>query len=854
MKAAGAVGVTPPIRTPDQRLRIFVSSTLGELASERSAAREAIEQIGLTPIMFELGARPHPPRALYRAYLEQSDVFVGIYWERYGWVAPDMEISGLEDEFRLSSAMPRLVYLKQPAPNREPRLQRLIDELEGESSVSYKPFRDAAELPALLVDDLAIMLTERFVGDGESRPAIPPSVPQPTTPLIGRDAEVAEISDVLVRDRRRLVTLTGVGGIGKTRLALAVLAATREHFVDGSVFVDLSAIRDPAAVLDAVAAACGVMPEGAERPVEALARRLSGCRLLIVLDNFEQVVAAARDVAELLERCPDVFLLVTSRTLLRVRGERERPTMPLEVSGDETAPSPAVELFVRCARDVRPSFEIGPDNERDVVELCRHLDGLPLAIELAAARMRLLSPRQVLDRLHERLDAWSGFADLPERQRTLTATLDWSHELLAAQARKLFARLSVFSGTFTLDAAEELCGWDVDVVEELSVLVDHSLVAFTERPDGEPGFRMLETVRAYASARLDELGDSDATFERLERYVSNAFMEAGPKLHSHDQGATLRRLDGEVENFFSVASWAIERGHSIGPLLGSAMAARLFWQIRAHARRLPDLIALAERSGLLDRMPEEDRTPVYVARAGGLFGATRFEEVVEFLPKVIPAVERLGQHWRTMLQLLLAISRPYTPDTAAGAELERALATVSADDALTKGYVLVHYGPLLLAQGDVEGARAMHEESLRIAETCGDENLIAESHLLLAHESVHTGDFDDALERLRITAEYYRRMDYLEMKAYCIACLAGVAISRGDAVLSARLLGATAALREPIDLRPWPLTGEIEKRYVERTREALGAERFEEQFEAGRQLSPDEAIGVGLGADARVES
>ena len=210
---AGAVAMRA-IRTPDQRLRVFISSTLGELADERRAARASVEQLRLTPVMFELGARPHPPRALYRSYLAQSDVFVGIYWQRYGWVAPDMEISGLEDELVLSTDLPRLIYVKRPAPDMEPRLAEMLDRLEGEDTASYKPFRDADELHDLLLDDLAILLTERFDGDREAAPAPAPprhNLPAQTSTFLGREAELRDLRDLIADEDVRLITLTGAG-------------------------------------------------------------------------------------------------------------------------------------------------------------------------------------------------------------------------------------------------------------------------------------------------------------------------------------------------------------------------------------------------------------------------------------------------------------------------------------------------------------------------------------------------------------------------------------------------------------------------------------------------------------------
>jgi predicted ATPase/tetratricopeptide (TPR) repeat protein len=850
--------VTPDIRTPDHRLRVFVSSTLGELATERSAAREAIEQIRLTPIMFELGARPHPPRALYRAYLDQSDVFVGIYWQRYGWVAPDMSISGLEDEFRLSAGMKRLMYVKEPAPDREEGLQRLLSDLEREDTTSYKPFRDADELRRLLADDLAIMLTESFVGDRQDEAHAPSApAPRPTTSLIGRSEDIAAVTRLLVEEGRRLVTLTGGGGMGKTRLAVAVVDATAGRWRDGTIFVDLSSVRDPAAVLDVIAGACGALPQGAESTTDALVRRLCDRETLIVLDNFEQVVPAAPDVVEILERCPGVRLLVTSRVLLRVRGEREHPVAPLslahpDATAAEAERAAAVELFVERACDVRPSFELTEENVAAITELCRRLDGVPLALELAAARSRLLSPRQLLEHLGGRLDASEGFADLPERQRTLRATLDWSYQLLDLPTQLLFARLSVFSGAFTLEGAEAVCSWGdedfetrVDVQQELSTLIDHSLVSFAARPDGEPAFRLLETVRGYAAGKLDEAGESNAVFERLHQHMIALLEKISPKLSSPAQAAAFQTLDAEVDNIFTSMGWAIAAGRSINDLLYAIQVSTwLYWIVRGQYRRFPpDLPAIVRGSPLAAAMTDQGWADVYFAQAGQLFASARFDEIVAVLPDQIAVVEEAGRTTQVALMLLcLAASRPFEPGGPARREFEHALELVADADQINAGYILVHMGSLLLAEGDTSGARSVQEKSLTIADAVGDPNLTAESHFQLAHDSVHAGDLDEARAHATAAAEHYRRADHLEGKAYTLGCLAGIAVAEDDAALAARLLGAASALRESIDIRPWPLVGEVERGYAARARNALSADAFEEAFGLGRQMDANEAI------------
>ncbi|WP_431246949.1 DUF4062 domain-containing protein [Leifsonia xyli] len=383
------------IRTPDQRLRIFVSSTLQELAAERRAARTAIERLHLAPVMFELGARPHPPRELYRAYLDQSDVFLGLYWERYGWVAPDEEVSGLEDEYNLCPPdLPRLLYVKSPAHAREPRLATLLARIRDDDRAAYKYFETPKELARLIENDLATLLAERFdqsralitadVASDADRVVEPVRLPVPLTGLVGRDDDIAAIVQRL-ESGRRLVTLAGPGGIGKSRLAIAAARAAAQEFDDGAVFVDLSAVHDPQRVPNRIAQALGVRDTGDAPILDNLVTALRDRRILLVLDNFEQVLDAALLLTDLLAAAPGVSMLVTSRSLLRVSAEQSYEVGPL-------AEDSSVSLFVERAHAVKPDFEITPENAGAVSRVCAALDGAPLAIELAAARIRVLSP------------------------------------------------------------------------------------------------------------------------------------------------------------------------------------------------------------------------------------------------------------------------------------------------------------------------------------------------------------------------------------------------------------------------------------------------------------------------------
>ncbi len=510
------------IRTPDRRLRVFVSSTLGELADERRAVSRAVSALRLTPVMFEVGARAHPPQDLYRAYLAQSDVFVGLYWQQYGWVGPGMEVSGLQDEFELSRALPRLLYVKGPAPDREPRLAELLARIQAEASVSYRHFRTPGELGRLVRDDLAMLLSERFAAARPPAAAAPlpghrgpRALPVDATSLVGRDEAIEEVADLVRRPGARLVTLTGLGGIGKTRLAVAAGGRLADRFGAGTAFVPLAAVTDPGLVLAGVARAVGAELAGADSPLDALVEYFGDDRWLLILDNFEQVVAAARDVDALLARCPGVVVLATSRAVLGLRAEQEYPVPPLPLPADpvrvpvaELAASPAVALFVDRARAVRYGFALTEGNAAAVAEICRRLEGLPLAIELAAARTRLLDPDALLRRLSRSLDALgTGSVDLPERQRTLRATVEWSVGLLADDERSLLETVAVFVDGWTIEAAAQVTGLDEDRALDLTeALVRHSLVYLDPAGDGPPAADAGDHPRVRRRAAGDPAG------------------------------------------------------------------------------------------------------------------------------------------------------------------------------------------------------------------------------------------------------------------------------------------------------------------------------------------------------------
>jgi predicted ATPase len=835
---------------------VFVSSTLSELADERRAVSRAISALRLTPVMFEVGARPHPPQDLYRAYLAQSDVFVGLYWQQYGWVGPSMEISGLEDEFQLSRALPRLLYVKAPAPDREPRLAELLAGIEAEGSESYRHFSSPAELGRLVRDDLAMLLSERFAA---ARPAAaaaalpgppgPRPLPVDATSLVGREEAIEEVAGLVGLPGVRLVTLTGLGGIGKTRLAVAVGERLADRFGAGTAFVPLAAVTDPGLVLASVARAVGAELAGAGSPLEALVEYFGDDRWLLILDNLEQVVDAARDLDALLARCPGVVILATSRTALGLRAEREYPVPPLPLPADpatvpvaELAVSPAVALFVDRARAVRPGFTLTAGNAAAVAEICRRLEGLPLAIELAAARTRLLDPDALLGRLARSLDALgTGAVDLPERQRTLRATVEWSVGLLEDAERSLLETAAVFVDGWTIDAAAQVAGLDEDRALDLTeALARHSLIYLDPAGDG-PRPRMLETIRAFVAERLAARPDAAEVERRHAGYYRALAGQAERPLRSADHGEWLERLEAEEGNLAAAVRWHL--GHDTGPLPHLFRVLWLFWFLRDHLGEARSwagqLLPTAGSFDLQARVELAWTAAATAAEVGDDEAALAARELLA------PLLDGIGDPYlRAVSQLVMAWTSGIAGDFDGA--LQEALVSLEQlrgqDEPFWTALAVYTAGLVEVTIGRYDEALRHLTEMRDLAERLDNPWLAAVSRVYLGMLAVAQGRPEEARGLMDEGLELSLAAHSTRSVTLCLTSFARLVFVDGDPGQAAMLAGAAEGLRRRVGLRAWPLLRREEAELVAQARQALGADGFDQLYAAGSRLSQQEAV------------
>ena len=608
----------------------------------------------------------------------------------------------------------------------------------------------------------ALHLNASFPGSGHV-PAHP--LPGHLTPLIGREQEVAAVCTLLRRKEIRLVTLTGTAGVGKTRLALEVAGRMVHDFADGIYLVSLASLSDPAFVIATIARSIGVTRRGSQPILDRLKTSLREKQRLLLLDNFEHVITEAPLLIELLEACPGLKLLVTSREVLRLRAEHQCFVPPLTLPDDSDLADnlslthvPAVHLFLQRAQAIQSDFHLTTGNATSIAQICIRLDGLPLAIELAAARIKVLAPQALLERLDRRLHVLTGGArDLPLRQQTLRNTISWSYELLPAGEQQLFRRLSVFVGGCSLEAIEAVCAAfddEVDhVLEAVASLIDKSLVQQTEQESTESRLVMLETIREYGLERLEASGEAEVMRRQHATYFLQVALESLPKMNSAEQATWFKRLEADHDNMRAVLRFTLESQEVQMGLRLAGVLASGFWISCNYESEGRSWIAQ-----VLEQPGAEART---LARAQALRGLGLLIHVQGDCPdaqRVLEESVSIGREIGAAAKLDLA-GALHTLAYVALLQGNPAYARELAEESLRLfqelgvawgvGLALHHLGRAMLELGDPGSARSFLEESSQQFRVAGDSNLLRLAMNALGLVALHQEDYTDCLHHLR---------------------------------------------------------------------------------------------------------
>ena len=716
----------------------------------------------------------------------------------------------------------------------------------------------------------------------------PHNLPGQPNPLLGRERELAQLVALLRRDDVRLVTITGPGGIGKTRLSVQVATELLDAFPDGVWNVRLSRLTDPALVVPTIATTLDLKESGALPLADVLRGYLRDKRLLLVLDNFEQVAAAASQVGDLLAVCPGVKALVTSRSSLRVQGEHEYALHPLALPDPAHLPLPehlsryaAAALFIERAQAVQADFALTHANAPAVAAICERLDGLPLAIELAAARVKLLPPPTLLTRLDRALPVLTGGPrDLDDRQQTMRNTLAWSYALLAPEEQRLFRRLSVFVGGCTLETAEAVCvapdgaePLEIEVLDGLSTLIDQSLVQQREE-GGAPRFGMLHVIREFALEQLEATGEAEAMRRAHASFFVALTEQAESELTGSVAGEWLTRLESEHANLRVALGWTYERGErgeqgetETGLRLVAAL--RLFWWMRGYLREgrawVEALLSLVVGPGLglnggvgvvrgdaAAWVPQ--RLWARALLAGGTmalwqaddFAAGRWLEQAEALARIVDDQATAA----TALNFLATLDVGHSDWKRAAMRFEESLTLMRAvGDRWGIAIALNNLGDLAVYQEDLERAATAFAEALALFRQIGDHRGVTLALLNLGWVARKRGESRRATEVLREALMLARDVGDPRPCATGLEYLAATAGTIRQGKRAARLIGAAAAVRETIGT-PQPLEERADMTAaVAASRAALGEEAWAVAFAAGQALSLEEAIAEALGEE-----
>lgn len=650
------------------------------------------------------------------------------------------------------------------------------------------------EVPGLSIDFPALRARRREV-----------ALPVHHTSLVGRDDDIASVVELL-EGGARLVTLSGPGGIGKTRLAAAVAGLLDDQYADGVVFADISNETDPGRMAAAIAESVGATYDPHRGPVEWLVGHLAPLHMLLVIDGFERFSAEAIEISELLTRCPQLRLLVTSRATLRIGAEREHRVGPLPLpppgaAFDQIADSPAVQLFIERARAVQPSLELTPANAGTISDLITALDGIPLSIELAAARSRLMSPDAILERLGSVLDLGSTSPELPERQRSLRSTIEWSHSLLDPPEQSLLRRLGVFVDGWTIEAAESVAGEEgVDVILGLENLVAQSMV----QVGADTRMTMGTAMRQFAAEQLVTAGEEEAVRLRHAGYFADLAERSEPLMRGPRMRELVNTLSRDWHNFRSAGDWCLKEGRV-------ELAGRLFnniWILGWQGDNWGESEVFTRRlAPVMDMLEDQPRARALFISAGTYMEMGDGVKAIGFARPAIELSRRIGDRtteaW-SRLMVAGSIMLDDVSDPEARDQIDEAVTLARGlDDPFLLGYALSFQGSLATLDGDVDAGLALHQECLELARSLENRSLASQALGQIAMSHLVSGNPGQARSALEAGQEEIGEVRNLEALAVYLDAVAWLAFAENDSVRAMTALGAANATRSGVGAARW---------------------------------------------------